>query len=121
MSKPLRALIIEDSDADAKLMLRALRQTGYEAEWKRVEAESDYLAQLDQGWEIILADYSLPKFNAPQALKLLKKRGLDMPFIVVSGTIGEDKAVEIMKNGASDYVMKDKLAMLGSAIERQLR
>ena len=121
MNNKLRLLILEDRPADAELMLRELRRAGYEPEWKRVETEPDFLAQLDQGWEIILADYPLPQFDGLRALELLKERGLDIPFILVSATIGEDKAVAAMKAGASDSIMKDKLARLGPAIDRELR
>ena len=117
----LKVLILEDRPTDAELMLRELRRAGYAPECQRVETEADYLAQIDQGWEIILADYNLPRFTGLQALELLKAHGLDIPFILISGTIGEDKAVAAMKAGASDYVMKDKLARLGPAVERGLR
>ena len=120
MNIKLRLLILEDRPTDAELMLREIRRAGYEPEWKRVETQADYLAQLDQGWEIILADYNLPQFTGLRALELLKERGLDIPFILISGTIGEEKAVTAMKAGASDYLMKDRLARLGPAIERVL-
>lgn len=119
-AKP-RILILEDRQADAELMVRELRRAGYEPEWIRVETEWDYVAQLDRGWEIILADYHLPQFDGLRALEVLSARGLDIPFILVSATIGEDKAVEAMKAGASDYVMKDKLARLAPAVTRELR
>ncbi|MCY3017945.1 MAG: PAS domain S-box protein [Planctomycetota bacterium] len=121
MPTKLKVLILEDRAADAELMLHELRRAGYEPEWKRVQTEPEYLAQLDQGFEIILADYSLPKFNGLRALELLRERGLDIPFIIVSGAIGEDKAVAVVKAGANDYVMKDRLARLGTAVERELR
>ncbi len=121
MNSKLRVLIVEDRATDAELIVRELRRSGYQPEWKRVETEPDYLAQLDQGWEIILADYSLPQFGGPRALELLQEHGLDIPLILVSGTVGEDKAVASMKAGASDHVMKDKLARLGAAVERELR
>jgi len=121
MPAKLRVLILEDRAADAELVLHELRRAGYEPEWKRVETEQDYLSQLDQGYEIILADYNLPEFDGLRALELLKERGLDIPFIIVSGTIGEDKAVAAMKAGANDYVMKDRLVRLGTAVERGLR
>ncbi len=121
MNAKLRLLILEDRPTDAELMLRELRRAGYEPEWRRVETEPDYLAQLDQGWELILADYNLPQFTGLRALELLKERGLDIPLIIVSASIGEDKAVEAMQTGASDYVMKDRLVRLGPAVERGLR
>ncbi len=121
MPVKLKVLILEDSVADAELALHELRRAGYEPEWKRVETEPDYLAQLDQGWEIILADYNLPEFSGLRALQLLQERKLDLPFIIVSGTIGEDKAVAAIKTGANDYIMKDRLARLAPAVERGLR
>ena len=121
MNAKLRILILEDSLPDAELMLRELRRAGYEPEWKRVEKESDYLAQLDQGWEIILADYSLPQFSGLRALALLQERGLDIPFILVSGTIGEDMAVAAMKAGANDYLLKGSLTRLAPTVDRELR
>jgi len=121
MPLKLKVLLLEDHPTDAELILHQLRRAGYEPEWKRVETEPDYLTQLEQGWEIILADYNLPDFDGLRALELLRERGLDIPFIIVSSAIGEDKAVAAMKNGASDYVMKDKLARLGPAVERGLQ
>ncbi|MGD0947548.1 MAG: ATP-binding protein [Candidatus Binatia bacterium] len=121
MSEKLRILILEDHPPDAELMLGEVRRAGYEPEWKRVETEPDYLSQLDQGWEIILADYSLPQFDGLRALDLLRECGLDIPFIIVSAVIGEEMAVAAMKAGAGDYVMKDKLARLGPVVKRELR
>ena len=78
----------------------------------QAETEADYLAELDPGWDIILADYNLPQFTGLRALELMKERGLDIPFIIISAALGEDKAIEAMRAGASDYVMKDKLGRL---------
>lgn len=119
-SIPLRILIIEDNLADAKLVLHELRRTGFEFNWQRVETESDYLSHLDSMPDLILADYSLPQFGALRALQLMQERGLDIPFIVVSGTIGEDLAVAAIKQGATDYLLKDRLARLGPAITQAL-
>ena len=119
--KKLRLLLLEDCATDAELILHEVRRAGYAPEWQRVETEADFVAQLDQGWEIILADYALPQFTGRRALELLQARGLDVPFILVSGTIGEQVAVAAMKSGANDYLMKDQLARLGAAIERELR
>ncbi|MCX6902030.1 MAG: PAS domain S-box protein [Verrucomicrobia bacterium] len=121
MNNRIRLLLLEDRPSDAELILHELRRAGYEPEWTRVETEPDYLAQLDQGWGIILADYNLPQFTGLRALELLNERALDIPFIIVSGTIGEERAVQAMKDGASDYVMKDRLARLAPAVERTLR
>ena len=119
--KKLRLLLLEDCATDAELILHEVRRAGYAPEWQRVETEADFVAQLDAGWEIILADYALPQFTGRRALELLQARGLDVPFILVSGTIGEEVAVAAMKSGANDYLMKDQLARLGAAIERELR
>jgi PAS domain S-box-containing protein len=121
MPTKLKVQILEDSAADAELILHELRRAGFDPEWKRVETEPDYLAQLDQGWEIVLADYNLPEFDGLRALQLLRGRDPDLPFILVSGTIGEDIAVTAMKAGANDYVMKHQLARLGPVVERELR
>ncbi|MBN2048449.1 MAG: GAF domain-containing protein [Anaerolineaceae bacterium] len=121
-NKPLRLLIAEDSDDDLELVLRELRRNGYAPDYLRVESEEAFLAALDDdSWEIIIADYSMPSFGAPAILKILQERGLDIPVIVVSGTIGEEVAVGMMVAGANDYVMKDVLVRLPLAIERELR
>ena len=121
MSTPLRALILEDHPDDAKLMIRELRRAGLAPNWERVETESDYLAHLDPALDVILADYNLPQFDALRALHLLQERGLDIPFIIVSGAIGEDLAVAAMKEGAADYLLKDRLTRLGQAVSHALQ
>ena len=122
MGRSLRVLIIEDSEDDAQLLLRELRRGGYEVEFERVEtAEAMQSALAQKTWDLILSDYSLPRFNAPQALEVLKASGLDLPFIISSGTIGEDMAVAALKAGASDFLVKGNFARLGPAIERELR
>jgi signal transduction histidine kinase/FixJ family two-component response regulator len=121
MSLPLNVLIVEDRPADAELMLYELERVGFEPLWKRVETEADYLAELEKTPDIILADHTLPGFGAPQALDLLKERGLDIPFIVVTGSISEDVAVARLKQGASDYILKDRMVRLGEAVTRALR
>ena len=122
MTNPLQVLIVEDLEDDALLLLRELRCGGYEPIWERVETPKSMSAALErQQWDIILSDYSLPKFSGPAALKLLKEKGLDIPFIVISGTIGEDVAVQAMIAGANDYLMKGKLKRLVPAVERELR
>jgi PAS domain S-box-containing protein len=122
MSKPLRVLLVEDSEDDAALLLRELKRGGYEPAWERVETAAAMKAALDRGeWDIVIADYALPQFSAPAALLVLREKGLDLPFIIVSGSIGEEVAVDGMKAGANDYVMKDKPARLAPAIERELR
>jgi PAS domain S-box-containing protein len=107
---------------DAKLVLRALRAGGYAVTWERVEtAETMQAALLGKGWDLVLSDYQMPHFSGIRALELLRATGLDLPFIIVSGTIGERVAVECMKAGAHDYLMKDALARLVPAIQRELR
>ncbi len=119
MPVPLRVLILEDNPSDAELLLHALQRAGYTLEWDRVDMEGEYLARLSPDLDIILADYNLPQFNALEALYHLQERQLDIPFIVVTGSI-EEIAVECMKQGASDYLLKDRLSRLGQAVERAL-
>ncbi|MBD2087250.1 EAL domain-containing protein [Coleofasciculus sp. FACHB-542] len=121
MSAPLQILLLEDSLADAELTLHELRLAGFKPDWQRVETEADYLAQLHPGIELILADYSLPQFDALRALQLLQERGLDIPFIVITGTVSEEVVVECMKQGAADYLLKDRLMRLGSAVAQALQ
>src|SRR5438552_2909288 len=122
MSKPLRILIVEDSENDTLLLLNELRRAGYNPTFERVDDAAAMRAALDrQNWDIVVADFSMPQFNALDALELLKKGGLDVPFIIVSGTIGEELAVTAMKNGAQDYIMKGNLTRLVPAVERELR
>ncbi len=122
MMKRLRVLFVEDSEDDVLLIKHELTKSGYEIEGTQVFASSTTRGELEKGgWDIIIADYIMPQFNALDALALYQEFKLDIPFIIVSGTIGEDIAVEAMKAGAHDYVMKDKLARLVPAIERELR
>ena len=116
----LNLLFLEDSSNDAALVLHELRRAGFDPHAARVETEPDYLAQLDPALDLILADYSLPQFDALRALHLLRERGLDIPFIVISGSISEEVAVECMKQGAADYLLKDRLARLGQAVTHAL-
>jgi two-component system, cell cycle sensor histidine kinase and response regulator CckA len=121
MSKPLRLLQIEDSASDADMILRLLMQAGFEVFSNRVEdAESLRHALQDPSWDVIVADYHLPGFDAPGALRILQECGLDIPCIVVSGMMGEDTAVEMMKSGAHEYMTKNNLARLAPAVEREL-
>ena len=122
MGVPLRLLLVEDSENDALLLVRELTRAGFEPVVERVETAVAMQAALDrQGWDIVLGDYSMPQFGGAAALALLREGGLDVPFIIVSGTIGEERAVAAMKAGASDYVPKDKLKRLVPVIERELR
>ncbi len=108
--------MLEDNPFDAELVLRELGRGGFAPEWQRVESEADFLATLSPGFDIILSDYDMQEFTAPRALELLKQSGFDIPFIIISGTIGEDVAVEAMRQGAADYLLKDRLARLGLSI-----
>ena len=119
-SKRLRLLIVEDNPSDAELMLRELRRAGFDPESQRVETEADFLAGLDPEPDLILSDYAMPQFSGLKALELVGERGLKVPFILVSATIGEETAVAAMKEGASDYLLKDRLARLGPAVARAL-
>jgi PAS domain S-box-containing protein len=123
MDVPLRVLLVEDSEDDALLLLRELRRGGYEPLCERVDTAGDMEAALDErGWDLVIADHSMPEFSSSAALELLRRKGfVDLPFIIVSGRIGEDAAVAAMKAGAHDYIMKDNLARLNTAIERELR
>ena len=122
----LRVLILEDNPADAELILRRLRQAGFDVDAQRVETEADYCAQLDTRPQLILADYVLPQYDALRALQHLQARRLDIPFIIVTGMTGEEAAVACMRQGAADYLLKDRLARLGPAVahaleQRQIR
>lgn len=121
MATPIQLLILEDRLADAELVLYELRLAGFDPDWQLVDTEADYRTQLYKNPDIILADYSLPQFNAPHALRLLRESGLDIPFIVVTGSIGEEEAVECIKQGATDYLLKDRLTRLGSAVTHALQ
>jgi PAS domain S-box-containing protein len=121
MGIPLRVLIVEDSEDDALMLVRELKRAGYEPTFERVETRKAMGAALDkEQWDIMLVDYNLPRFGGLAALKLLQEKGLDLPAIIVSGAIGEDVAVEAMKAGAYDYVMKGNLKRLIPAIEREI-
>jgi CheY-like chemotaxis protein len=118
---PLKVLVLEDRPVDAELILYEMKRSGYDCDGKRVDTQGDYLKAIEESPDIILADYSLPQFTAMQALYLLQERGLDIPFIVVTGTISEEAAVETMIQGAADYLLKDRLGRLGQAVQRALQ
>lgn len=120
MTKPLRVLILEDRPSDARLIVNELRQANLEPVWDRVENEQDFLARLNSTWDLILADYNMGQFDAPRALQCLRESGKDIPLIIVSGSIGEEIAVAAMKEGAADYLLKDRLGRLGPAISQAL-
>ncbi len=122
MSRTLRVLNVEDSERDVALVCRHLSASGYEVVSERVENAVTMKAALETSkWDIILCDYSMPQFNALAALAVLHETGLDIPLIIISGTVGEEIAVEAMLTGANDYLAKDNLTRLVPAIERELQ
>jgi PAS domain S-box-containing protein len=120
MNRPLKVLILEDVEADAELIVHELKRSGFELEWTRVDTEVEYLNALSSCPDLILADFNLPAFDAFLALRLMQERSLDIPFIVISGTIREETAVEFMKQGASDYLLKDRMTRLGQAVVKAI-
>src|SRR5215467_11041508 len=122
MNGMLRVLQIEDSESDASLIVRLLEKAGYQVEAHRVEEAEQMLSALNrQAWDLVTADHHMARFDAPGALRILHEAGVDIPFIVVSGNIGEELAVAMMKSGAHDYVPKDNLSRLVPAVQRELR
>ena len=122
LSMLIRVLMIEDSKDDATLIMHELKRHGYEVMSERVDTQKTMEDALGrQEWDVIIADYSIPQFDTMKAFKLIQERNGDLPFILVSGVIGEDVAVEAMKLGVHDYIMKANMARLGHAVERALR
>ena len=122
MNKELRVLVIEDSEQDTLLLMRELEDAGYEPAYWQVDSATAMTSALEeQPWDVVICDHSLPGFNSSEALNILRQKKSDIPFIILSGTIGEDEAVNMMKAGASDYVMKDSRARLIASIEKELR
>ncbi|MCX6951322.1 MAG: PAS domain S-box protein [Verrucomicrobia bacterium] len=120
MPQPIKILVVEDRAADAELLVRELQRAGFAPEWTVVETEAAYLAALHPGLDLVFSDYALPAFSGTRALALLQERVTSVPFILVSGTIGEETAVNAMKLGAADYLLKDRLGRLGPAVMRAL-
>ena len=119
--KPLKVLVIEDSEVDALLLLEQLRAGGYAPDARRVDNAEDLMAALDtHKWDIIFSDHNMPRFNSTEALEIVRSSALDVPFIIVSGVIGEETAVAAMRAGAQDYLMKGNLARLVAAVDREL-
>ncbi|MFO1512612.1 MAG: PAS domain S-box protein, partial [Verrucomicrobiota bacterium] len=116
----LKVLVVEDSLEDAELIVRELRRMDFTPQWARVETELDFLRALANPLDLIISDYSMPQFNGLRAAQLLREHSPDIPFILVSGTVGEEAAVEAMKHGATDYVLKDRIGRLGNAVKRAL-
>src|SRR5471030_760902 len=116
MAQPIEVLIVEDSENDTELLVHALRRANFEPTWHRADTELDYLVKLRPELDLIISDFTMPQFNGMRALELMKSRGYEIPFIIVSGTMGEERAVEAIKLGATDYLMKDRTERLGSAV-----
>ncbi len=116
----LRVLVLEDNSADALLLIKEVQQAGFEVEWQRVDGESTFHDALSPNIDLILADYSLPSYDGLSAVRELRRRGLDTPFILISGKMGEETAVDAIKQGADDYLLKDRLARLAPAVEKVL-
>ena len=120
--KPLSVLIVEDSEEDADLLLLELQRGGYHPVHKRVDTPQAMSEALEeQAWDIVLSDFSMPLFSMPKALEMVQNLGIDVPFLIVSATIGEEAAVEAMRAGARDYILKDKLGRLVPAVRRELK
>src|SRR5258706_14060646 len=123
---PLTALLVEDQPDDAALLLLELRRAGYDVQSRRVDTEADFLAALADGfapgrpWEVVLSDFQLPGFSGARALELLQQRSPDIPFILISGAVGEEQAVAVIQNGAADYLLKGRLARLKHALQQAL-
>lgn len=121
MKRALKILIAEDNPDDAELVLGELRRAGFDPQWTRVDTEPEFMAELQKLPDIVLSDFAMPHYNGLRAAELVRSSGLDIPFILISGTVGEDSAVEAMKLGATDYLLKDRTARLGNAVEQALQ
>jgi PAS domain S-box-containing protein len=122
MTTRLRALVVEDSVDDTFFVVRQLQRGGYQVEFERVETAAAMQAALEAGgWDLVICDYLMPQFGGVEALAIYQKSGLDIPFIMVSGAMGEELAIEMLKAGAHDYVLKDKLDRLVPSVNRELR
>ena len=121
MKQKLFVLIIEDSQEDTELTVNLLKKAGYDVSYQRVDTPDGFKTALsNQNWDLILSDYAMPSFDIPSAIAIFKKSGVDIPFVVISGAIGEDKAVEMIKAGARDYLLKDNMIRFTSVVEREL-
>jgi len=122
VSRHLDVLILEDSEDDVLLVVRQLEKAGYAVDSRRVDKADDFRAALkNEPWDLVLSDYSLPGLNARAAIEIFKEDGPDIPFLVVSGAVGEETAVEVLKAGAHDVLIKNNLARLAPAVDRELR
>jgi len=120
MAEKIRVLILEDRAADAKLIVRELERAGYDPTWERVDTEAGYLARLRPDLDLVIADGLLPQADTLRVLDLTRELGPDVPVIVVTGSLADERAVEYMKHGATDYLLKDRLARLGQAVTQAL-
>jgi two-component system cell cycle sensor histidine kinase/response regulator CckA len=120
MARSIKILVAEDNPLDAEMAVRQLKRDGFDPEWERVDSEKAFRDRLHSGLDLILSDYEMPQFTGIRALEVLRESGLDIPFILISGTIGEDTAVLAMRAGASDYLLKDRLVRLGQAVDHAL-
>lgn len=119
---PIRVLLVEDSEEDADLIILELKRGGFDPRYRRVDCADVMVSALEEEpWDLVLSDFSMPRFSVPEALALLQQKGLDVPFVIVSATIGEEAAVEAMRAGAHDYILKHRLGRLVPAIRRELR
>ena len=118
MRRSIRLLMIEDSEDDGALLTLLLRQAGYDLYSERVDTARDLASALNSKWDIVISDHSMPHFSGNEAMKMVRAHESEVPFIFVSGTIGEDVATDAMRNGAQDYVMKTNLKRLVPAVER---
>jgi len=117
--RPIKALLIEDNPADAELIIRELRGAGFEPQARRIEKPEELRAALvETSWDVILSDHSMPDFGSAEALTIVRELGRDVPFVIVSGQIGERAAVDVMRAGARDYVSKSSLNRLGVIVHR---
>lgn len=120
MTRSIRILVLEDNPSDAELVIHELRRAGFEPDWVRVDTEQDFIQHLEPTLDLIIADFKLPQFTALDALHRVQEQHLDVPVIIVSGTIGEEMAVRLIKEGAADYLLKDRLTRLGVAVSQAL-
>jgi PAS domain S-box-containing protein len=119
-ARTIRVLVLEDRPNDAELMIRQLRAAGFAPDWTRVDDEESFAAALHAGLDVILADFALPRFNALDAVRLVRERGLHVPFIIVSASLGDERAADCIREGVDDYLLKDRLARLAPAVSRVL-
>jgi DNA-binding NtrC family response regulator len=121
MSEQIKILIVEDNAGDTELVVRELYRAGFDAHWLRVDTEADYLANLSPDLDLILSDCDMPQFGSLRALELLKQRRLEIPFIIVSGDTGVETAVKTMEQGATDYLLKERISRLGPVVHRAMK